>query len=166
MKKVLFDLIISIGIGIFLFYLSSNVYAGVYEISIAISVLVSYISVKLINIILKRSYAGKGSNLITIIVLALSIMFVFLTKPNITYLESKDLIISNNYTNVRSLDVKSVLSFNLKRDYFIKNAYLYIAEKNDQTFYVLVGPIDRQLEVFDYYENNYINKYLDTLNGK
>jgi len=161
MKKRFIDLMICFGLGVFLFFLSHNVYADVYEVSIPITILTSYFVITIIDLIRKRSYTNKNIRIFTIILLVSSLLFIFITKPNITYKQGKDLIISNNYTNVRSLDDKSILSFNLERNYFINNAYLYIAEKNNDTFYVLVGPIDEEVETFDFNGDNYINKYFE-----
>jgi hypothetical protein len=164
-KKRFIDLMICFGLGVFLFFLSHNVYADVYEVSIPITILTSYFIITIIDLIRKRSYTNKNIRIFTIILLVSSLLFIFITKPNITYKQGKDLIISNNYTNVRSLDDKSILSFNLERNYFINNAYLYIAEKNNVTFYVLVGPIDEEVETFDFNGDNYINKYFELYEG-
>ena len=78
MKKRFIDLMICFGLSVFLFFLSHNVYADVYEVSIPISILTSYFIITIIDLIRIRSYANKSIRIFTIILLVSSVFFMLM----------------------------------------------------------------------------------------
>ncbi|MFP4457823.1 MAG: hypothetical protein ACOCRO_09515 [Halanaerobiales bacterium] len=144
-----------------IYSLSHYVYADVYDVTIPISVIISYIVVSMINLKKESKNLRHKFRYFTVILFVITFIFILSTKPVYTYHEGIGIAKDNDFDNVSVLSTKSILSFNLERNYFITNSYLYIGEKNNQKLYLLLSPINGEIETFDYEGNNYISRYFE-----
>ena len=97
------------------------------------------------------------------------IVFVFatflVTKPSYTYEQGKTYLESRNYTAVELLEPRSLISFNLERNYFITSAYLYTGRKNGHDYYLLLQPKTGEFESLKVNSGNYIDHYFEMLDS-
>jgi hypothetical protein len=94
------------------------------------------------------------------VILGIIITMFLVTKPKYTYEQGKKLLKEQNFTNIESLEDKSLISFKLERNYFIQSSYLYTGEKNGEKYYIQVHPKSGEIDFLKVGEGNYIDNYL------
>jgi len=150
--KLLFEVILCIALIMLTYYISHYVYADAYNMRFAVSALTSLIVLTLSN---RRNCKWE-----VFIILSIVIMMFLVTKPKYTYEQGKELLKEQNFTSIKSLDDKSLISFKLDRNYFIRSSYLYTGIKDGEKYYILVHPKSGEIDCLKVGEGNYIDNYL------
>ncbi len=89
-----------------------------------------------------------------------------ISKPNFSYTKGKDIVASHGYNNLYELQDKSITSFRLKHTKLVPEAYLYAGEKNNVRHYILLSPIDGEIETEKIGDGNYLDKYFQMKYGR
>ena len=158
-KILLLEILLCIALIVLSFYLSHYVYVDVYNMGFAVILLTSLVTTTLLS--WKKQVNSKPRfrwEVYAIICIGITI-FVF-TKPKYTYEQGKHLLRGKNYESIGSLEDKSLISFELERNYFIPSAYLYTGRKNGEEYYFQVQPKTGEIYFLKVGEGNYIDNYL------
>ena len=99
-----------------------------------------------------------------LLVVATLVVFVAY-RPDISYTKGKDIVASHGYENIYELQAKSILSFRLTHTHLVPNAYLYAGEKDNIKYYILLSPIDGEIETETIGDGNYIDGFFEMRYG-
>ncbi|NLG37081.1 MAG: hypothetical protein GX549_03630 [Clostridiales bacterium] len=142
--------------------LSYFVYAGVFRLYFVISSLGSWVVVTLINWKKETATDRPKVRWFTVFLIALAVALSVAMKPAITYGEGKRIAARQGYENISELRVRSMRSFGLKTSRFVRDAYLYTGEKDNARYYILLSPIDGQIETEKIGDGNYLDMYFES----
>lgn len=157
-KMILFEVILYIALITLTYYLSHYVYADAYNMRFAVTALNSLIVVTLFD--WKKEVKSPWFRWEVYAILGIVIITFLITKPKYTYEQGKELLREQNFTRIASLEDKSLISFKLDRNYFIRSSYLYTGNKNDEKYYIQVHPKSGEIDLLKVGEGNYIDNYL------
>jgi hypothetical protein len=77
-----------------------------------------------------------------------------------------EIVASQGYDNIYELKDKSITAFRLKHTHLVPDAYLYAGEKNNVEYYILLSPINGEIETEIMGNGNYLDKYFEMKYGQ
>lgn len=138
-KIIAIEIILCLFIKVFIYYFQWEYYSNTYNgtfIQMGISV---WIIITLINWNRERK-ENNNFRSFTFVLLVSALIIFFLTKPNITFNQGKDILKNNNYNNIEEFEYHSVVTTDFEINVSTPNAYLYSGYKNGENLYLLVSP--------------------------
>lgn len=141
-KILIFEIILFLSVKILIYYLNYKYYGVTYngdyiQMIMTLGIVLSLFRWKRkIKDNREKEYKFKAINLIVVI---LTIITFYFTKPNITYYDAKNILMDNNYSNVKELEVNSIITNKFKLNGLRANAYIYLGNKDKENLYLLVS---------------------------
>lgn len=148
-----------------MYLISHFIYADVFRVSFAAYFLTSWIVISLIYWKKEINTARPRVRWFTLLLLAITIVIFVVSKPNFSYTKGKDIVASYGYSNLYDLQDKSITLFRLKHTHLVPDAYLYAGEKNNVRYYILLSPIDGEVETEKIGDGNYLDMYFQMKYG-
>ncbi|NLG86156.1 MAG: hypothetical protein GX489_02950 [Firmicutes bacterium] len=144
-----------------MYLISHFIYADAFHIRFLQILLTNWIVITLID--WKREINTDHPKLrwSTPLLIAITIVIFVVYKPNFSYTQGKDIIAEEGYTNIYELQDKSIIALRLKHTRLVPDAYLYAGEKDNVKYYILLSPINREIETERMGDGNYLDKYFE-----
>ncbi len=149
-----------------MYLITHHVYADVFRIGTAASLPTSWIVITILNWKKETDTDRPKARWFTLVVVAVAIAVFAVAKPNITYEEGKSIVSAQGYENLYELQDKSILAFGLKHTKLVPEAYLYVGERNSIKYYILLSPIDGEIDTELIGDGNYLDMYFDVKYGQ
>lgn len=165
-KKILiFEIILCIFVQVSMYLISHFIYADAFRIKFFITLLTNWIVITILN--WKREINTERPKLrwFTFLLVAFSIVVFLACKPSFSYTKGKDIVAQHGYDAIYELQDKSITAFRLKHTNLVPNAYLYAGEKNNVKYYILLSPINGEIETERMGDGNYLDKYFEMKYG-
>lgn len=142
----------------FIYLTMDFTYGKTMNIGFIVSLPVSLIMVSLIN--WKDEVKRKGRvRVFTIFIILLTLILIFLLKPDYTYKEGLEIANNLGYSNIKETEEKSIFPSRLKTNKLVGKAYFYEGEKAGKSYYILVSPINGSTQIEEIDVRNYIDLY-------
>lgn len=166
-KRILiFEIILCILVQVIMCLISHFIYVDTFHIGFVAYFLTSWIVITLIHWKEEINTAQPKVRWFTVLLIVITIVIFLVSKPNISYKKGKDIIALQGYENLCELQDRSILSFQLKHTRLVPVAYLYAGEKNDVKYYILLSPINGEIETKKIGSGNYLDKYFEMKYGQ
>ncbi|MGI5878020.1 MAG: hypothetical protein ACOX7W_05370 [Christensenellales bacterium] len=156
---MLLEIIACLAVLVSVMLLSHYVYAGVFRLYFVISSLGCWVVATLINWKKETATDRPKVRWFTVFLLALAAALFVAMKPAITYGEGKRIAARQGYEYISELRERSVLPLRLRTSRFVRDAYLCCGEKDAARYYILISPIDGQIETEKIGDGNYLDMY-------
>lgn len=164
-KILLLEIIICLVPAAASIYAGYYIYAGAYNTNFAASSFICWVLATLFNWKKEVQTPSPRFRWFTFVLIVFVFVTFLVTKPSYTYEQGKTYLESRNYTAVELLEPRSLISFNLERNYFITSAYLYTGRKNGHDYYLLLQPKTGEFESLKVNSGNYIDHYFEMLDS-
>jgi len=161
-KKILvIEIILCIFVLVSMYLISHFIYADVFRIKFIIILLSNWIFLTIFN--WKREIQTDHPKIrwFTLLLISITIVVFVAYKPRFSYNKVKDIIAEQGYDNIYELQDKSIIAFRLKHTRLVPDAYLYAGEKNNVKYYILLSPINGEIETEKMGDGNYLDKYFE-----
>jgi len=166
-KRIMaFEILLCLSVAVIMGLIVQSVYANAFRIGFIAYLLPSWIGATLVNWRKEANKEYPKFRWFTFLLLAVTIALFLGFKPRITYAEGKDIIASHGYANLYELQDKSITSFRLKKTRLIPEAYLYGGEKDKIRYYILLSPVDGEIQAERIGEGNYLDLYFAMKYGR
>ncbi|MGI5839941.1 MAG: hypothetical protein ACOX8W_09810 [bacterium] len=166
-KRILvFEILLCLSVAVIMGLIVQSVYANAFRIGFIAYLLPNWIGATLVNWRTEANKEYPKFRWFTFLLLAVTIALFLGFKPRITYEEGKDIIASHGYANLYELQDKSITSFRLKKTRLIPEAYLYGGEQDKIKYYILLSPVDGEIQAERIGEGNYLDLYFAMKYGR
>jgi competence protein ComGC len=163
---LIFEITLCTVVKVGMYLISHFIYADVFRVSFAAYLLTSWIVITIIDWKKEINTTRPRVRWFTLLVVAIATVIFVVSKPNFSYTKGKDIVASHGYNNLYELQDKSITSFRLKHTKLVPEAYLYAGEKNNVRYYILLSPIDGEIETEKIGDGNYLDKYFQMKYGR
>jgi len=160
-KILIFEIILCIIAIVVMGLIAYFIYGNAFHINFVAYILPNWIVVTLLNWKKEMNTDNPKLRWFTFLLIIITVVMFIMFKPNISYKKGKDILASKGYENLYELQDKSIYSFPLKKTYFVPEAYLYAGEKNNVKYYILLSPIDGEIETEKIGSRSYIDMYFE-----
>jgi len=159
-KKILvFEIVLCLFVLISIYLVSHLIYADVFKLRFFITLLGNWIIVTIINWKREVNTDRPKPRWLTFLLIFVVIIVFIAHKPAFSYNQGKNIIAQHGYDNVYELQDKSIIAFRLKHTRFVPYAYLYAGEKDNIKYYILLSPINGDIEAERIGDGNYLDIY-------
>lgn len=155
------EIILCILVQVSMYLISHFIYADVFHINIIAILLTNWIITTIIYWKKEINTDHPKFRWFTHLLIAIIIVLFVVFKPNFSYTQGKDIIAEQGYTNIYDLQDKSIIAFQLKHTRLVRDAYLYAGEKNNVKYYILLSPINGDIETEKMGDGNYLDRYFE-----
>jgi len=155
------EIILCILVQVSMYLISHFIYADVFHINIIAILLTNWIIITIIYWKREINTDHPKFRWFTYLLIAITIVILVVFKPNFSYTQGKDIIAEQGYTNIYDLQDKSIIAFQLKHTRLVPDAYLYAGEKNNVKYYILLSPINGDIETEKMGDGNYLDRYFE-----
>jgi len=166
-KTVLvFEIILCLVIQVIIYLISHFIYADAFHVKYITVLLNSWIIVTIIN--WKREINTDRPKLrwFTLLLISITLAVFLAYKPGFSYARGKEIVTAQGYDNIYELQDRAINAFRLKHTRLVPDAYLYAGEKNNVKYYILLSPINGEIETERMGEGSYLDAYFEMKYGK
>lgn len=164
-KILLLEITLCILVVATLLYTAIVYYAGAYRINTLLLPLLNWVVVTLVMWKQESNKIIPKLRWFTALLVVATLVVFVAYRPDISYTKGKDIVASHGYENIYELQAKSILSFRLTHTHLVPNAYLYAGEKDNIKYYILLSPIDGEIETETIGDGNYIDGFFEMRYG-
>lgn len=158
---LIFEIILCVFVQVSMYLISHFIYVDAFHINFVAYFLTSWIVITLIYWKKEINTDRPKIRWFTLLLITITIVVFLVSKPNFSYMQGKDIIVSQGYDNIYELQDKSILSFRLKNTHLVPEAYLYAGDKDNVKYYILLSPIDGDIEIEKMGNRNYLDRYFE-----
>ena len=160
------EIILCILVLVSLYLISHFVYVDAFNIIFVSHILGNWIIISIIDWKKQIDKTPPKVRWFTFLLITVTILIFVIYKPNISYKKGKEIVTAHGYDNIYELQDKSIASFQLKTPPLVPYAYLYAGEKSNVKYYVLLSPINGEIETEKIGGGNSLDLYFEMRYGQ